>query len=726
MERDGEGLIPIDLAGCRVRLATLGYHWPIGGLLVVIFSILALFACVGQDGVETTATPVSVSAPSPAPVLSVTSAPSVSESELYRRIAPSVAFIETPIVDGGVRTYQDGKVIETNLDADYTITGSGVLVEGGYIITSYRLVWPYGAVRVVFPDGSEFEEVPVANSDPLRGLAVLGPIDAPAPPLALADGEAAAIGTDLFLIVYPEANDKFPQPVMGRGSLRALWEAERARVTFFQADITLAEGFIPGGRVVNGNPTNTDTVSGGALVNQQGELIGISVPIPHRERVSLAASTSDIAPIVEWLISGETRPELGDRRLPSSGEQFEFSFETRDDWDRHWRGDTSYYRRFLVQEPVGTLVKIEFTGHGHQRAASLQDSQGKSVLDQQMIMGVGEDSGSATLKSAGPHFLTVRYTPEYYSDQEQFGNVQLRSNVRLTALHDPDDGQEIAVGETIAGNQDAPYDRDWFRLQLEEGETVVISGESLTSSFSFDRMTIDIDFPYARENQKVHIEVNTDGGGVRSSDDDSSVVYRAPHTGEFFLDASARGGYYLSVEKAPSGVEPVFIPPSPKVEGEVETPFGPMTVYKSQLGNFSIQVPAGWEFGLDKEHQPFAEYYGAYGPAYEELQIAFDNQLVAEFTPTLDPLEVAAFFFINWAAPNMHDDELVSREVIETAQGIPSERFVLSHSDWMIALATYYLAEDSAAVCVVYAFHAEDFDKFKGLADYSFSTFRVN
>lgn len=48
--------------------------------------------------------------------------------------------------------------------------------------------------------------------------------------------------------------------------------------------------------------------------------------------------------------------------------------------------------------------------------------------------------------------------------------MQLRSNVRLTALHDPDDGQEIAVGETIAGNQDAPYDRDWFRLQLEEGK----------------------------------------------------------------------------------------------------------------------------------------------------------------------------------------------------------------------------------------------------------------
>ena len=741
----------------RESFAIQDCHWPICGLLLVAFAILAFVACTGQDGTETTTTPVpgtpapqtprTIATPAPTPTgtqasppdpshtpslsptpHNLTSSPSLSESELYRRIAPSVALIETPIVDGGVhRTYHDGKVVETDLDPDYTMTGSGVLVAGGYIITGYGLVWPYQTVRVVFPDGSEFEEVPVANFDPLSGVAVLGPVDAPAPPLTLEDGEGAAMGADLFLMVYAAANDEFPQPVMGRGSLQALWEAKRAGVTFFETDVALAEGYIPDGRVINGDPANAHTVSGGALVNQQGELIGVSVPIPHRERLSLAASAADLAPIVKRLISGEVRPELGDRRLPLSGERFEFDFETRDDWHRHWRGDTGYYRRFLVQEPVGALVKIEFTGHGHRRAATLHDAQGRPVLDQQMIMGVGEDSGSVMLRSAGAHFLTVRYTPEYHSGQEQFGRARLRSNVRLTPLHDPDDGKEIAVGETIAGNQDAPYDRDWFRVSLEEGETVVISGESLTSSVSFARMTIDMDFPRARENQKVHFEVNTDAGGVRGADESSSVVYRAPHGGEFFLDVAARGGYYLSVEEATAtGAEPVFIPPSPRVEGEVEGPFGPMTVYQSQLGNFSIQVPAGWEFGLDERHQPFAEYYGAYGPDHEQLRIGYDNETIAEFTPTLEPLEVAAFFFLTWAAPNLNDDELVSREVVETAQGIPSERFVLAYSDRMIALATYYLPQDDAAVCVVYYFPAEDFDKFKGLADYSFSTFRVD
>ena len=523
-----------------------------------------------------------------------------------------MVIIETPIVDGGVyRTYQDGKLVETDLDPDYTIKGSGVLVEGGYIITSHLFVWPYSAMRVTFPDGSAFEDVPVLNFDPLSGLAVLGPIDAPALPLKLADGEDTAIGSNLFLIVYPEGNGKFSQPVMGRGTLQDLWETKRAGITYLEAGIEAANGYA-GGMTDNTAPTSV----GGALVTGTGELIGISVH-HTRKNFALAASASDVAPIAAWLIRGEIRTELGDRRPPSSGGQFQFAFETRGDWERHWRGDTSYYRRFLVQEPVGTVVKIELTGHGFERAFTLQDSQGRAVLRQQTLMGVGEDSGSVTLQSAGLHFLTVRHTTDSYLDQEkvleQFGKVQLGSNVRLTPLRDPDDGRELSVGETVAGNGDAPHDRDWFRVRLEEGETVVVSGESVTS----DLMMIDLGFLGARENQKVRAEVIRDSSAVIMVDyvppeayPRSPVVYRAPHAGEFFIDVSAPGGYYLSVEEASAGSEPLFIPPSPRVEGEVEGPFGPMTVYKSGLGGFSIQVPAGWEYGMDEKYLPFAEYYG--------------------------------------------------------------------------------------------------------------------
>ena len=733
----------------------LSRHRSVRGLFALIISVLALAACIGEDKVETPATLAPISAPvgqapevaathtlappptaTPGllPVTAVSSASTrtgrtdpVSEAALYDRVAPSVAFIETPVIVEGVSpTYLNGKLVEPSPQGGYTVTGSGILVEGGYIITSHRVVWPYGAVRVVFPDGSNFEDVPVLNFDPVSGGAVLGPVDAPIPALTLADGEDMTIGSDLFLVVHPEESGELFQPVMGRGTLQALWEMEPAGITYFQADIGVADGYTPGDQEVSGKPTYMDTISGGALVNEQGEVIGITVPIPHTEHLSLAASASDIWAIADWLIRGEARPGLGDRRLPSSGGQFQFTLANRDDWERHWRGNFAYYRMFLVQEPVETIIKIELTGHGFARSAALLDPRGVNVMSLQQSMGIGEDSGSATLYSAGPYFLVVRYTPDYYLGQEQFGEVQLSSNVRLLPLSDPDDGREISVGETIVGNQDVPNDGDWFKVWLNEGETVVISGGSVTSSLPFDRMTISLDYIGARENQKVHVEVDTYRGGVVRTGAPSSVVYRAPHTGEFFLDVGARGGYYLSVARAPADLAPVSIPPSPKVEGEVEGPFGPMTVYASGIGGFSIQVSAGWQYGLDEKHAPFAEYYGAYGPGREELHIGFDNELVAEATPGLDPLEVAAFFFVLWAAPVLNDDELVSREANETAQGIPSERFVLSYSDRKIVLATYYLADDDAAVGVAYSFPAEEYDKFKDLAKYSLSTFRVD
>ena len=655
----------------------------------------------------------------------------ISEDALYNRVAPSVAFIQTPIIDGGVhRVIYNGKPIDTDLDPDYTITGSGVLIEGGYVITSHSVVRPYGAVRVVFPDGSDFEDVPVLNSDPLSGLAVLGPVDVPVPHLTLADGEDAPLGSDLFLIVYPAENAWFPRPVMGRGTLQALWETSPTGITYFEADITIADGYVPDGRHINGKPTYTDTISGGALVSREGELIGISVPIPHRENSSLVASASDIMPIVELLIRGENPFGLGDRLPPSSCGERQFRFEKRDDWDRRLRYSPRYYRRFLVQEHVGAVVDIELSGEGSYLAYDMLDPHGRRALRQKGFSNASLDSGSTTLLSTGPHFLTVRYTPAYHRHeervQEKFGKVELRSNVRLIPLHDPDDGRDIAVGETIAGYRDAPYDLDWFRIRLEEGETVVISGESVSPSMTSEYMSIKVDFPHARENQKVLLQVVTGGNGVREEDDHSSVVYRAPHSGEYFLDVSTHAGYYLSVKKAPAGVEPVFIPPSPKVEGEVEGPHGPMTVYKSALGGFSIQVPAGWYYGGDQQHNPFAEYYGAFGPDNGELQINYDNRFVAEATPVLDGLEMAAFFFLMRAAPNSDEDDLVSREVTETAQGIPSERFVFSLSGRTVALATYYIADDDAAISIAYSFPAEEYDKFPELVAYSFSTFQVN
>ena len=125
---------------------------------------------------------------SPTPPLAASDR-SLSQEELYKRIAPSVAFIETPIIDGGRRvSLLNGEIDQVVDELDYSYTGSGVLIEGGYIVAAYLAVWPYRAVRVVFAAGSEYSDVPVVNYDPLAGWALLGPVDTPAAPLSLGNG----------------------------------------------------------------------------------------------------------------------------------------------------------------------------------------------------------------------------------------------------------------------------------------------------------------------------------------------------------------------------------------------------------------------------------------------------------------------------------------------------------------------------------------------------------
>ena len=188
----------------------------------------------------------------------------MSSAEVYALVSPSVPFIET---SAG--------------------TGSGVLIEGGYVVTNYHVVWPYEAVWVVFPDGTELENVPVAGWDPMADLAVLGPVRVSAPPLELRNGEDMVIGSELFLVGYPAEVDLFPQPSITRGILSRFREWDRLGMTYLQTDAAIAGG-----------------QSGGALVNSKGEVIGISGLSFSEAGFGMVASSADVVPIVEQLIQG--------------------------------------------------------------------------------------------------------------------------------------------------------------------------------------------------------------------------------------------------------------------------------------------------------------------------------------------------------------------------------------------------------------------------------------
>src|SRR5690606_34695594 len=119
-----------------------------------------------------TATTAPTNTPEPTPTHTPTPTPEpLTAGDIFERLSPSVAYVRTS-----------------------SGAGSGALLEGGYILTNAHVVWPHDVADVTFPDGTTFEDVPLAARDGLRDIALLGPIDTDLSPIAFVDGESAAVG----------------------------------------------------------------------------------------------------------------------------------------------------------------------------------------------------------------------------------------------------------------------------------------------------------------------------------------------------------------------------------------------------------------------------------------------------------------------------------------------------------------------------------------------------
>ncbi len=580
----------------------------------------------------------------------------LSPAEVYEQVSPSVAFIETA-----------------------TTTGSGVLIDGGYLITNYHVVWPYESVWVVFPDGTELENVPVVGWDPMADLAVLGPVAVSAQPLRLTDGEDAALGSELLLVGYPAEVDLFPQPTITRGILSRFREWERLGITYFQTDAAIAGG-----------------QSGGALVNSRGEVVGISTFSFSEAGFGLAASSTDIILIVEKLIQGEFTSGLGDRRLPVGRGSLEVELNLRNYWDT---------RAFVLDAEAGTILDVSIEGSGD-GWFHVSDSFGPILeVDDGYT---GGEYGSVEILTSGIHFLQVAMAS---GDTSSF---DLSSNVRLKPLNDPDDGLTVAVGETVIGSLDHFSDWDWYTLHLEEGATVRIS----TDSLNIDTL-IYVDFPQSRDNQVV----SDDDSGSGLFGLNSELVYRAPHTGEYFIavadaEGTSFGGYYLSVEPAREGTETVVVPPNPQL---VDSRFGTMVVFEDPLGYFSMQVPEAWLEGQVDESQGEVLYALDPGTGSDILIIAEDVLAfgVGELSLTEYADLLESLILIPAGAEN------ITRETVQSARGLSVVRFEMSLFTHRV-IRFVHLSDDNIAVSFTYSFPIDQFDSGKQLAEYTLNSLHVN
>ena len=541
------------------------------------------------------------------------------------------------------------------------------------MVTNYHVVWPYEAVWVVFPDGTELENVPVVGWDPMADLAALGPVDVSVQPLKLQDAEDTALGSELLLVGYPAEVELFPQPSITRGILSRFREWERLGMTYFQTDAAIAGG-----------------QSGGALVNSKGEVIGISGLTFSEAGFGLAASSADIAPIVEKLISGDFTSGLGDRRIPAGRGSFEFDIDLENYWDS---------RTFVLDAAAGTILEVAIEGPGD-GWFHVSDPLGLLLEVDDGYTGI--EYGEVEVLLDGVHFLQVEMAT---GDASAFN---LASNVRLKPLNDPDDGRTVAVGVTVTGNLDYFSDWDWYSIQLQEGETVSISTDSLNVD-----TVIYVDFPNSRDNQVVSDDDS--GGGLFGTD--SELVYRAPKTGEYFIAVTEaagddRGGYYLSVERARDGTETVYVPPSPQL---VDSRFGKMVVVEDPWGYLSVQVPDAWLEGEVDE-------------SLGEVLFVFDPQGNDAFTVYLEQRsELSLTEYADALESGMIDQgaEIFTRETWTTAQGLPVVLFGWSIGESAGAWLAF-LSDDGVGIVIAYTSTADEYDAGTDLAAYLFSTFKVN
>ncbi len=652
--------------------------WPLIGLITFLFA-----ACGGDGSAPTatptlvpptntpapTATPTMMPSPTPAPTPTPTVIPSptpaptptptptpppvLTPNQVFSLVSPSVAFIETPIA-----------------------SGSAILIDGGYLLTNAHVVHGFDQVRVVFPDGSEFLEVSVKNSDDLIDLAVLGPINTDIDTLALRDREDLSIGSELLLVGYPAESEEYPQPTITRGILSRIRQWEAIGMTYFQTDAALTGG-----------------QSGGALVSELGEIIGISGFRFSDAGFGLVASAADLAPLAEALIQGRDASVLGSRPFARNGGLKEHQFALDNIWDD---------RTFLIDEPVGSTVNLQIDGLADGFIWVL-DPFGNTLLYEDSGL-TGLESGSVKIDVLGRHSVHVGT----YSGSG--GDFTLSGNAVLIPVNDPDDRTVISVGDSLVGNIDVIGELDYFLLDLKEGETVEIRVESL----NIDAF-LSVDFPGSRPDQ--HLVDDNGGGGLFGSD--SRLIYRPIQTGVHYVAVDANsantGGYFISVADAPADATAAKIPPSYET---VDSPFGLMSVFVSANSGFSVQIPADW---FPVEQTEGAEF--AVGDAAGNI-ITASSVVVDDPEAAGNSLEELADTFVSIYPSQIIGAELLVRMNVRTAQGLDAVRMDWSIFDGLVRQSILMVIDGSNRVTTLIAqAFGDDHENLKDMFDYVLESF---
>lgn len=407
--------------------------------------------------------------------------------EIFARVSPSVAFIDTPLG-----------------------TGSGFVINDRWLVSNAHVVWPFDTVRVVFPDGTAFDEAPVHAWDLIADLAVIQlPEGHGYDPVQFADPAELPVGSDLFLVGYPAEGEEFPQPTISAGILSRVRNWDVAELSYVQTDAAIAGG-----------------QSGGALVSANGDVVGLS-GFKFADTFGLALAAPIVDERTSGLIDGTDINSMSDRRLARNATDSSFTFTLENFYDQ---------QAFVVREAEGEFVDVELSGL-NDAVIDVYDSVGLAITS-------ADDSSSGTEFASFEVDIEVPFIIVASQFNIGFGEFEIAAFPGLALQHDPDDGRVIQRGRTYIGAVDYPADQDNYELDLEAGETVTVRVESL----AFDpEVLID-----SLDNTDEALAYDDDSAGGMFGTD-AEVTFTAPLDGTYVValgDALSAevGGYYLIVD----------------------------------------------------------------------------------------------------------------------------------------------------------------------------------
>jgi len=461
---------------------------------------------------------ISISTTQPFSLNEVEEIKTFSPTEIYDQISPSIVYVDTP-----------------------SGTGSGILLQEGFILTNAHVVSLHSDVRVWTADGNH-SVVPVYARDWIRDLALVGPLSTTLPGLNF-DTKKMKSGDQVFLIGFPGESESQPVAAITSGIVSRTRSNRCLDLDFLQTDALIAGG-----------------QSGGALVDQFGDLVGISGLGGFTEANFALVLSADDA------LEGLNEFELGlDSLFPALGipngtprnqiVPLDFSKPTS-------FTEIGPAKLLLSVGEPNTVFEATVSGSSEDDVwIEITDLYGDMPFTNEIdSYDYVEDKEADSLSSEeemefyvdsyfeGPEIIEVTLNEgSYYVNVGLFGersgsDLEVTSSHTLIPIFDPHGVIEIALETSVRGTISS-LDKDHFEIGLTEGEEVRIRVDSISDPI----MSV--------YHNDVLVASNDDSGsGLYGAA--SEVIFTPPETGQYIISVTSWSpeidGYVLTAESGSS------------------------------------------------------------------------------------------------------------------------------------------------------------------------------